>query len=295
MIVRALLAIAVAVAAVALSEAAGIDAPRHAAARAEPPILTSNVPRDGTLHFAAARPRNGIPREVSVYRLAPRDVRPVRVLPRNRRTWSVSAWDDLVVVNIEGSGLAPAGAVDLRTGRTLAQDAHGPVAGPGGRVAYQGYVDRRSVSAAFVRWGARGRFRPIVRRGIWGMSFLPDGRLVVLQRRDRRAWILIVGRRGVQRRFRIPGNPHYTIRVTRGGLIGYEGGTGTLRVYRPSGRRVAAIRIAGWVPSGTRGNRFVLVEKDGDRIATVAPGAAVEVIGHYDRRYHVYDFEWEPR
>lgn len=135
-------------------------------------------------------------------------------------------------------------------------------------MAYLGYVDGRSLSAAFVRWGARARFRPTVRRGIRDMSFLPDGRLVVLQRRDRGAWILMVGRRGVQRRFRIRGNPHYRIKVTRAGLIGYEGGTGILRV---------------------------LVEKAGDRIATLAPDGDMEVIGHYDGRYHVYDFEWEPR
>lgn len=50
MIVRGLSAIAAATAAVSLLEGAGVDAPQPAAARGEPPIFTSDVPRDGTLH-----------------------------------------------------------------------------------------------------------------------------------------------------------------------------------------------------------------------------------------------------
>lgn len=296
MIVRGLVALAVAMAAgYMLFKDVGADAPPRAVAKLKPPVLTLDEPVDGTLHFTATVMKGGLPQEEGVYRLRRGDARPVRALPEHPRTWGVSAWGDNVVANSEGPRIkfAPAGAVDLVTGRTLAEDAHAPVAGPGGRVAYTGYVQRRSVSAAFVRWSARGRFRPIVRSGIWGMEFLPDGRLVVVQRRNRRAWILVIGPRGVQRQFRVPGNPQHSVFVTRNGLIGFEGGTRTLRLYRPDGRRAGALDVADWLPAGTRGGAFMLVEREGNRIATLSAAGDLDVVGRHDPHYEIYDLEWE--
>ena len=300
MLGREILALTVAgAAAFLLFNDGGGGPPQRAVAQLKPPVLTLDVPLDGTLYFAAFKPRTGGAGnydEESVFRLGPGDARPVRLLPGNIRTWHVSAWGDDVVVSTESEDFfAPAGMVDANTGRTIADDAHGPAAGPGGSAAYQGFVRNRKVSAAFVRWSSRGRFRPIARSGIWGNEFLPDGRLVVLQRRDGRPWIRVHGRRGLQREFRARGNPQYELLTTTSGLIGYEGGTGRLRVYTPRGRLRANLDVDGWIPAGTRGDRFLLVEKEGDRIASLSVNGDLEVVGRHDPGYEVFNLEWEPR
>lgn len=294
MLGRGLIALAVAGAsAFLLFNDAGDPAPPLAVAKAKPPVLTLDRPVGGTLYFSAFVPNAGGDATEAVYRLAPGDPRPVKVLPGDARTWHVSAWGEHVVVNTERIGKAVPRAFDLQAGHTIATDAHLPVAGPGGRVAYGGYVQGGTVSAAFVRWSARGRFRPIVRAGIWSTAFLPDGRLVVVQRRDGRAWILVIDERGVQRELRVPGNPQHHLLVTSGGLIGYEGGTGTLRVYTPSGKRRAAIDVEGWNPAGTRGDDFLLIERDRARIATLTPAGDLEIVGRHDPDYAIFNLEWE--
>ena len=299
MLGRLVLALAVAGgAAFLLFKDTGGSPPAPAVAQAKPPVLTLDVPVAGTLYFTAfkIRPRtsSGYDEE-SVYRLGPEDERPVRVLPGNQRTWHVSAWGDNAVVSTEGAGfLSASGMVDLRSGRTIAEDAHGPAAGPRGAAAYMSYVDKRTVSAAFVRWSRRGRFRPIARRGIWGNEFLPDGRLVIQQRRRGRPWILVHGRRGLQHRFRARGNAQYKLLTTSDGLIGYEGGTRRLRVYTPRGRLRASLDMSEWFPAGTRGDRFLLVEREGDRIASISVDGDLEVLGRSAPGYEVFNLEWEP-
>jgi hypothetical protein len=270
----------------------GTPVPTPAVARAKPPVLTLDRPLGGTLYFAALGTGT---EDESVYRLGPGDRRPVRLLPDNPRTWHVSAWDDQVVLNTDaGEWPAPAAAVTL-AGAKVAGDAHTPTVGPRGRMAYLGSVHGGKVSAAFVRWGARDRFRPIAREGIWSTDFLPDGRLVVVQRRDARAWIMVLGEHGLEHEWRTPGNPQYELMVTRGGLIGYEGGTGTLRVYTPSGRRRSALDVEGWAPAGTRGRDFLLVEKDGERIASLSASGDLEVLGRHDPGYEISSLEGEMR
>lgn len=276
-------------AAVMLFKDVGDPAPPPAAARLKPPVLTLDRPVGGTLHFVASTAAG----DERVYRLTPADRQPIRLT--EQRTWHVSAWDGTVLVNTAAAGLDPAVVVDLGRGRTLASDAHTPTAGPGGAAAYTGTVQRGQVSAAFVRWGARGRFRPVVRGGISSTAFLPDGRLVVLHRRDARALVSVVGRRGVQRTFRVPGNPQHQLLVTRDGLIGFEGGTGTLRVLTPAGRRQAALDVEGWVPAGVHGNDFLLTERDGTRIASLTPAGDLEIVGRHDPSVQVSALEWELR
>jgi hypothetical protein len=270
-------------------------------AKPKPPLVEIDGGVGGRLYFAARLPRpdGGVAREESVYRLAPGDRAPVRMLPAAIRTWHVSAWDDLVVVNTEGSGLlAPAGTVALDptglSGQAIADDAHIPVAGPGGRIAYLGFVSDRAVSAAFVRWGPRGRFRPVVRGGIGDLGFLPDARLAVLQRHAKRPWVVIAGRHGVQHRFRVAGSPGYGMFTTRSGLIGYQAGTDRIRAYSARGRLRASIDVHGWLMAGTRGDEFVLTEKAGDRIATVGLDGHIDVVGRHDPRYEVFTVQWEP-